>query len=66
MMLYLVRKTRRMRIEADTVKMKAIKTRYHRILFGQDSPYKRHNVVPDKKKAIPRKTKNGNINSIED
>ena len=54
-----------MRTEADTVKMKAIKTRYHRILFDQDSPYKRHNVVPDKKKVIPRKRKNGNINNIE-
>jgi hypothetical protein len=55
-----------MRTEADTVKMKAIKTRYHRILFDQDSPYKRHNVVPNKKKYIPRKSKNKNINSIED
>ena len=54
-----------MKTEADTVKMKAIKTRYHRILFDQDSPYKRHNVVPDKKKVIPRKRKNGNINNIE-
>ena len=38
------------------------KTRYHRVLFDQDSPFKRHQVVPNKKKNIPRKSKNGNIN----
>jgi len=55
-----------MKTEADTVKMKRIKTRYHQILFGPDSPYKRHNIVPNKKKNIPRKRKDGNINSIEE
>jgi hypothetical protein len=47
-------------------KMNRHKTRYHQILFDKDSPFARHQVVPNKKKNIPRKSKNGNINNIED
>jgi len=49
-------------------KMKRYKTRYHRVLFDKDSPFKRHQVVPNKKKIIPRKSKNRNdinISNIE-
>jgi hypothetical protein len=31
------------------------KTRFHKILFDQDSPFKRHQVVEDKKKKNDRK-----------
>lgn len=36
------------------MKMKR-KTRFHKILFDQDSPFKRHQVVPNKKKKNDRK-----------
>jgi hypothetical protein len=55
-----------MKIEAAMEKMNRNKTRYHRVLFDKDSPFKRHQVVPNKKKNIPRKSKSGNINSLED
>ena len=36
-------------------KTKVPKTRFHKILFDQDSPFKRHQVVEDKKKKNDRK-----------
>jgi hypothetical protein len=57
-----------MKHEAGMEKIKRYKTRYHRVLFDKDSPFKRHQVVPNKKKIIPRKSKNRNdinISNIE-
>ncbi len=36
------------------MKKKAPKTRFHRVLFDQNSPFKRHQVVPNKKKKNSR------------
>tara|TARA_B100001093_G_scaffold401525_1_gene389166 strand:+ start:4755 stop:4925 length:171 start_codon:yes stop_codon:yes gene_type:complete len=54
-----------MKTEAGMEKMKRIKTRYHRVLWDPETNFGAK-VVPNKKKIIPRKTKNKNINSIED
>ena len=54
-----------MKTEADMEKMKRIKTRYHRILWDRETNFGAK-VVPNKKKNIPRRTKNRNINNIED
>lgn len=37
------------------MKKKTPTTRYHRVLTDHNSPYKRHQVVPDKKKQNRRK-----------
>jgi hypothetical protein len=37
------------------MKKKVPTTRFHKILFDQDSPFKRHQVVPNKKKKSTRK-----------
>lgn len=42
-------------IEVDMAKTKVPKTRFHKILFDKDSPFKRHQVVEDKKKKNDRK-----------
>ncbi len=49
-------------IEVDMAKTKAPKTRFHKILFDQDSPFKRHHVVKDKKKKNDRKEAKNIIN----
>tara|TARA_Y100000114_G_C11689034_1_gene292613 strand:- start:429 stop:584 length:156 start_codon:yes stop_codon:yes gene_type:complete len=42
---------------------KRIKTRFHKILFDQDSPY-RAKVIPNKKKKNPRKENKKLINTL--
>ena len=49
-------------IEVDMAKTKVPKTRLHKVLFDQDSPFKRHQVVEDKKKKNDRKEAKNIIN----
>ncbi len=44
------------------MKKKTPKTRFHKILFDQDSPFARHQVVPNKKKKNDRKEARNIIN----
>ena len=51
------------KIEADMAKMNRRKTRYHKILFVRDAPY-RAQVIANKKKKIPRDEKYNRINTL--
>ena len=51
------------KIEEDMAKMNRHKTRYHKILFVRDAPY-RAQVIANKKKKIPRDQKYNRINTL--